>query len=501
MAILSLKRTEVADLSTTGMKLISRGKVRDTYELANPAYLLPYATDALSIFDFVLNALIHQKGQVLTALTHFWFSKLRELGVRTHIVTAGIGIDSFLPQSLRNSPQIQSRSLVVHRLKIRPVEFIARGFLTGSAFKTYDTKEGLVYGHCVGAGLQDGDAFPYTLDTPTTKAEVGHDEPIDPEEIRRQYPEETYLLSKIYDSLFSFAYKQGIILADTKLEFGIDANGSVSLADEVGTPDSSRFWDKNQWYEAQKSDKRKSPPPFDKQLVRNWGIQMGINNLNPEKEGDNQAVHNLVVPESLINATAKTYRYILWRLTSKTVEAYWMDLGVKLPVPKKKVVIVTGSESDLPVVQHALHIKPGKHPDYWTQIDPSRLTVHVISCHRNPAELVNFVDSGCDGADVIICVGGKAFALPGVLDAWIHAKGLHIPVVGVAIGDPHSRSRLAAEHSIDELPGQPVITDEINNQTYTGPKGFGAALDRIDTGELPPPKPRQEKPAKFNVRL
>ncbi|OGC86955.1 hypothetical protein A2949_02515 [Candidatus Adlerbacteria bacterium RIFCSPLOWO2_01_FULL_54_21b] len=476
-----------------GLENIHRGKVRDTYRL-DDGLLLVVCTDGISIFDFVLNATIPDKGMVLMAMTHYWLRLLHEHGIRTHFVAAGAGIDKYLPEPLRGNAQLQSRAMVVRWLSMYPVEFIGRICITGSVLGEYQ-QTGKVYGAELPAGLQDGDELPSILDTPTTKAEEGHDEPLDAATIRGQYPEETRLLIRMFGLISAAAREKGILFVDSKVEMGLDTQGNLTVGDEIGTPDSSRFWDFAEWQKSRKAKERKAPPPFDKQLVRAWGIEQGLNQsdqFDPEKPADVARAHQLVVPDALISATTQTYRYIFWRLTGMTVEDYFeRHLGVALPRRRKILAIVFGSESDIALLDGALV------PVYRGNAE--RVETHVISCHRNLSALRFFVERECRGADVVVATGGLAFALPGVLDALIHESGRKVPVIGVALGKEGSEELNAAQFSISYLPGKPVVMDEINGRVYTGAEGFRAACDRALNGELPPPKVRIEKPPQFNI--
>lgn len=490
MASLSPLRAQVPVYE--GIELLNRGKVRDMYAL-DDGNLLMVATDGISIFDFVLNALILQKGRILTAMSHFWFKMLEEHGIATHLIAAGSDIDRYVPSALRGNPDLQARAMVVRKLSMHPVEFIARGYITGSAFEAYN-RDSMVCGHRLPPGLQDGDALPRVLDTPTTKADVGHDEPLYSYVIRRRYAEETYRLIAAYQIISSYARSRGIIFADTKFEFGVDEQKIVRIADEAGTGDSSRFWDALVWEQSRKSkENRKAPAPFDKQLVRAWGIEQGINKNDPGNPHDTVHVHGLKLPERLIAATTATYRYIFWRIAGMTIESYFEKLGVALPVPQKRLVIVVGSESDVPAVREALD-RFSQYP--WKQI--SSIALHVVSCHRNPFELRDFALNKCYGTDVVVAAGGKAFALPGVLDAWLHASGQEIPVIGVALGSPGTEALEDACRSIKGLPGSPVVMDEMRGEVYVGVEGIVQALIRINEGELPPLGSREERPAQFD---
>lgn len=480
-----------------GLKCVHRGKVRDTYDLGR-GLLLVVATDAISIFDFVLNARVPQKGAVLAMMSVFWFRYLESRGCRTHLVAAGADIDQYVPEHLRDNADLQCRAIVAKRLTMYPIEFIDRGYFvkSSSSFAGYPTNREIC-GIELPQGLQDGDKLPTVLFTPTTKALEGHDMPLSASEIARQYSEATNMFLDAYAMVSSFMADRGIIRADGKGELGEDEFGNIFIGDEFGTPDCCRFWDAHAWQESQKATKRKAPVPFDKQLVRAYGIEHGVNKRDPLNPDDVALAHGIALPNSLLRATTQTYRYIFWRLVGKTVEQYAHDeLGVHVPFKKKKVAVVFGSESDIPPVLDTLKKFKG---------DPSfeELRVHVISCHRNPGVLENFALGRCQGADVVVAAGGKAFALAGVLDAWLHWYGSRVPVVGVALGGkgPDAQmAAIAAELSIMELPGQPVVMKTDGN-VYSGTQGFAEALEYIARGELPPPKVRQEKPALFDIDL
>lgn len=480
-----------ASVPTLDLPLVNRGKVRDTYQLGDDK-LLAVTTDAISIFDFVLNAMVPGKGRILNALSHFWNSKLAELGFATHHIASGAAIDEHLPPLLRGDSELQSRASVIRRLQMLPVEFIARGYLTGSGLKSY-RKDRTVCGHDLPDGLQDGDLLPYPLDTPTTKAEEGHDLALDARDIRRQYGETTLNLLAVYGFGRWYAEQRGIVLADTKLEFGMSPSGTLTVGDEILTADSSRYWDLRAWRAGRSASTRTAPPPLDKQLVRAWGIQQGINERNPEDPGDTMVVHDLRVPKSLIAATLQTYHYIFWRLTGRSIEDY-LEGVLKVPQQhaKRWVVVVLGSESDLPTVRDTLR----SHREHF-----DRMEVHVISCHRNPVELDQLAAQSWWGVEAVVAVGGKAFALPGVLKALLTSRGIDTPVVGVALGQPGTEAFEAARLSIKELPGQPVVMDEQTGEPYTGAKGLNAALWRIREGELPPPTVSEPKPAKHLISL
>lgn len=467
-----------------GLTILSQGKVRDSYLLPD-GKILQVATDAISIFDFILNALVPMKGIILTAMSVFWFKLLESYGIKTHLVAFGSEIDRYLPESLRNNSDLQSRSLVVEYLEMADdVEFIIRSYLTGSGKEAYD-RTGMICGHKLPSGLQDGDALPYLLDTPTTKATAGHDEHMSAEDVRKKYPDQTYMALRIFQIAQAYAETKGIILADTKFEFG--SNGT--LADEVLTPDSSRFWTLTEWEASRKSDNRKAPPANDKQLVRIWGKTEDIHMRDPKNIEDVDHVHSLVVPEEVIKSTTDSYRYIFWRLTGNTIEQYLRKI-MKVTVPDrpaKNILIICGSETDLTTVKTAC-----------LSSDAAKIRIDIMSCHRNPLEVMRFAETeDLLQYDVIIGAGSKALALPGILDAWISQFERNIPVCGVALGEPGSKALLAAQLSIEELPGQPVIINEMTGQSYSGISGFKELLWRINNGELPPLKPRTKKPVQI----
>lgn len=495
MLILSPAREAVPRIE--GLELVHRGKVRDTYRLPDDK-LLVIATDAVSIFDFVLNVLVPMKGIVLNALNHFWSTFLGAFDIPTHLLATGVGARTFLPPLAKErwDAQMTARMAVVNRLDMIPVEFIARGILTGSGFKSY-AETGTVCGHRLQRDIGEGDELPFVMDTPTTKAQEGHDEPMDAAEVRDKYPAATHRTLQIYQIIANFARTRGIRLVDTKFEFGFAPRTTdLILGDEIGTPDSSRYWDERAWQKSRAASSSVLPPSLDKQFVRNWGKTAGIDKLrHPEDPAECAQVHALEVPEHVIRATTQIYRYLFWRLTGDRIETYATGaMSSPLPSPKRTVAIVVGSESDLPAVRQGLRAKRG------VSSLNDNFTVNVVSCHRNLDALLTFARR-CDGVDAVVAAGGKAFALAGVLDALLHinGSGKNIPVVGVALGKSGSEELLAAQLSISQLPGTPVVMDELTGTVYSGPEGIENALTRIFAGELPPPKPRTEKPARFDI--
>jgi len=432
------------------------------------------------------------KGIILTALSVFWFKLLETYGFKHHMVAYGSGIDEYLPPHLRGNIDLQCRAMVVKNLDmVDDTEFIYRGNITGSGLEEYD-ENGTICGHVLPKGLKDGDELICPLDTPSSKAKVGHDEHVPAAEIQQKYPLQTYLGLQIYLIMRAVAKACGIVLADTKFEFAKDG----TIGDEVGTPDSSRFWDWVEWLFSHKAEKRKAPTSKDKQFVRAWGILMGINKKdkydakNPE---DHKRVHKLVVPKSVITMTTLIYRYIFWRLTKKTIEQFSREvMNVNLPVYEpKKVLIVCGSKSDVDEVKAVCE---GFGPDQLL------IKMIVMSCHRNPEQTRAFMKKLKVGEyDMLIGIGSKALALPGILASWAHCFKKQVRIAGVALGKSATKGLEAAKLSIDELPGQPVIMNELTDEVYSGAMGLSDLLYRIESGELPTLKPMEDKPVEDDV--
>ncbi len=477
----------------TELDLLSRGKIRDNYRLLNQKRLI-IATDGISARDYVLNALIPMKGIFLDVLTVFWLKMLEQHGIKHHMVAYGAAIDQFLPAELRGDPDLQSRAMVVEDLLMDDAEFVVRGYLAGSALGPYQ-RTGEVCGHKLPPGYQDGDKLPCVLFTPTTKAKDGHDEDVLAEEIIRRYPMGSHLAVKVYEIGHSYAEPRGIIIPDTKFEF----SGPI-LADEVLNPDSSRFWPKDEWLAGRNAEKRKAPSSFDKDPIRRWldaeitkwQSEHGGVKMTPKNPEHVDAVHLFVMPDDLIRQTTQRNRYIFWRLTGKIMETYLRNnMGVNWPMRRaQKIAVLLGSRSDLPAIEK----KIGLVNRNWAEI-----TVHVMSCHRNPEETRAFALEGCKGMDAVICAGSKALQLPGILDAFANQNGEGVRVIGVALGEPGSKNLQDALCSIDGIPGMPVIMDELAGKPYEGPDGFSDAIDRVLKGELPPEKPRVSKPCEMNV--
>lgn len=257
---MTLVETNFSDL-----KLLARGKVRDVYEV-DDAHLLIVATDRISAFDCILPTPIPRKGEVLTNISAFWFENLNKIGIAHHLITTDT---EKMPESLqKHADTLRGRSMFVKRTKVFPVECVVRGYLSGSGWKDYKAT-GEVCGHKLPAGLRESGRLPETIFTPATKAAEGHDENISEAQMREIVGAETTeklknLSLKIYNFAADYARERGIILADTKFEFGADESGGIILIDEVLTPDSSRFWAQSTY------EVGKAQPSFDKQFVRDY---------------------------------------------------------------------------------------------------------------------------------------------------------------------------------------------------------------------------------------
>ena len=284
-----------------GLDLIHRGKVRETYEV-DDEHLLLVATDRLSAFDVVFDQPIPDKGAVLTRLSAWWFARLGHLG-RTHFVSAN---PDDMPEPAR-APELAGRSMLVRRAQRVDAECVVRGYLAGSGWSEYQ-RTGMVCGHPLPDGLSEADRLPEPIFTPSTKAEVGHDENISRAELARMVGgdlarelEERSIA--LYVEGARRAEAVGLILADTKFEFGF-IDGELAVIDEVLTPDSSRFWDGERYAPGA------SPPSFDKQFVRDFVAETGWNKEPPAP----------ALPPEVIAGTRDRYVAAYERLTGRSWE-------------------------------------------------------------------------------------------------------------------------------------------------------------------------------------
>jgi len=292
-----LLKTEFEDL-----KLFRRGKVRDVYDLGNK--LLIVSTDRISCFDVVLPCGIPDKGKVLTNISEFWFDFIKEI-IPHHLITANV--DKYPLYLKKYKPDLAGRSMLVLKTKPLPVECVVRGYLAGSGWKEYQIKQS-VCGISLPKGLRESDKLPEAIFTPSTKAEFGHDQNINQKYVADligvDLAEELKKISiAVYRRASDYALQKGIIIADTKFEFGID-NGRLIIIDELLTPDSSRFWPVAEYQPG------KACPSFDKQFVRDY-----LEGLDWDKTPPAPGL-----PEGIINKTREKYLDAYFKLTGKELK-------------------------------------------------------------------------------------------------------------------------------------------------------------------------------------
>lgn len=283
----------------SNLKLIHKGKVRDNYAI-DDKHMLIVTTDRISAFDVVMPTPIPDKGAILNAVTRFWLARLSHI-VPNHL--SDLPLEKVIPDASERAA-VASRAMVVKKLKALPVEAIVRGYIIGTGWKDYQ-KTGTICGIKLPAGLRMADKLPEPIFTPSTKAAVGqHDENIDFEQTRKLLGDD--LAKKVRDTSIrlykeaaDYALTRGIIIADTKFEFGLDDNNNLVLIDEVLTPDSSRFWPADQYQPGS------SPVSFDKQFVRDYLETLDWNKTAPGP----------ALPDDVIKKTAEKYREAMTRLT------------------------------------------------------------------------------------------------------------------------------------------------------------------------------------------
>ena len=287
--------TPLADLP-----LLASGKVREIYDLGDE--LLIVASDRISTYDVVHPTPIPDKGSVLTGLSTFWFERTADI-LPNHVVSVTTGV----PDEARGP------GMVVRKLTMLPVECVVRGYITGSGWKDYQAS-GKVSGHVLPEGLRESDRLPEPLFTPSTKAEVGHDEAIDFEGAveligDRALAERVRDVSiALYEYAAEHARANGIILADTKFELGLDADGQLTIGDEMCTPDSSRFWPADEY------EPGRGQPSFDKQYVRDWASSTGWDRNPPAPP----------IPDDIVARTREKYVEAYERVTGEPFSA-WVD--------------------------------------------------------------------------------------------------------------------------------------------------------------------------------
>ncbi|MBI4728501.1 MAG: phosphoribosylaminoimidazolesuccinocarboxamide synthase [Acidobacteria bacterium] len=294
-----------AAVGLEGLELIKRGKVRDMYR--TEAGILMVATDRISAYDVVLPTPIPNKGAVLTGLSAHWFAETRDI-VRNHLITTNA--DDFPPEAKRHAERLRGRSMLVRPAEVVPIECVARGYLSGSAWKEYRAT-GAVCGIALPGGLRESDRLPEPVFTPATKAEAGHDENVPFEracEIAGRETMETLRRDTL--ALYAFASERaearGILIADTKFEFG-SAGGEIILVDEALTPDSSRFWPAAEYAPGT------AQPSFDKQYVRDWLDSTGWDHTPPGPE----------LPDEVVARTREKYVEAYERLSGRRF-AEWL---------------------------------------------------------------------------------------------------------------------------------------------------------------------------------
>ncbi len=284
-------------------QLVSRGKVRDIY--ASGDSLILVATDRISAFDCVLSPGIPNRGVILTRLSNFWFHRFDD--VPNHLIATEL--DAF-PAPYNARQELAGRTVVVRRLDPVPIECVARGYLAGSGWKEYQA-DGSVCGIPLPAGLRESEQLPEPIFTPATKAEEGHDENISFDRMVEIVGAETAetlrdLTLRLYNEAARYALERGIIIADTKFEFGFDPNREIVWMDEALTPDSSRFWP------AAEFQPGRSQPSFDKQYVRDWLEASGWDKRPPAPE----------LPQNVVQGTLDRYREAYHRLTGAPIELH-----------------------------------------------------------------------------------------------------------------------------------------------------------------------------------
>ena len=292
----------ILETNFENLKLVKRGKVRDIYDVGE--FFLIVSTDRLSAFDVIMSQGIPYKGKVLTKISEFWFNFTKDI-ISNHLATTKV--DDFPSECHQYKNDLEGRAMLVRKAEVIPIESIVRGYISGSGWNDYK-KTGSISGIKLPEGLQESGKLPEPIFTPSTKAEIGlHDENISLEEAEKIADKETMskikeAALKVYKAVSEYALKKGIILADTKMEFGFYKNDLI-IVDELFTPDSSRFWplDKYQKGRAQQS--------YDKQFVRDYLLSINFNKQPPPP----------TLPDEIVNKTSEKYREIYNKLTGETV--------------------------------------------------------------------------------------------------------------------------------------------------------------------------------------
>ena len=284
------------------LKLFKRGKVRDVYEVGE--YYLIISTDRLSAFDVIMNQGIPSKGEILTKISKFWFDYTKDI-IENHVVS--MNVEDYPEECKEYRGIIEGRSMLIKKAELIPLECIVRGYISGSGWKDYQ-KTGNICGINLPEGMKESQKFIEPIFTPSTKAEIGdHDENISEEKAKEIIGAETFNILKeatinVYKKAYEYAFERGIILADTKMEFGY-VDGKVILIDELLTPDSSRFWPKDKYEIGRAQDS------YDKQYVRDYLLSINFNKQPPAPE----------LPEEVINNTTAKYKEALFQLTGENL--------------------------------------------------------------------------------------------------------------------------------------------------------------------------------------
>lgn len=284
------------------LKLVKRGKVRDIYDVGE--HFLIVSTDRLSAFDVIMQQGIPYKGKILTRISQFWFNFSKGI-IHNHLISTSV--DDFPSVCKEYREDLEDRTMLVKKAEVIPIECIVRGYISGSGWNDYKSG-GMISGIKLPDGLKESEKLPEPIFTPSTKAEIGtHDENISVQEAYNIAGEETVTKLKnavlsIYKSASAYALERGIIIADTKMEFGI-IDGSVILVDELLTPDSSRFWP------VKKYEKGRAQESYDKQFVRDYLLSIKFDKKPPAP----------ILPEEIITKTSEKYLDVLYKLTGKNL--------------------------------------------------------------------------------------------------------------------------------------------------------------------------------------
>lgn len=283
------------------MKKIISGKVRDVYEV-NDKQLAVVTTDRISAFDVILSSLVKQKGVALNLISNYWFDLTKDI-IPNHIVSTEL---KDMPTYFSSDPETyDKRTVLVKKLKMLPYEFVVRGYIFGNMWKAYQNHSEFC-GYTIEGDYQLAEQLTTPILTPSSKNSEGHDEYISMDQLYSEIGKEKAdgirdICLKLYQRCYEHAKERGILIADTKFEFGYDEDGNLTLADEIFTPDSSRFWDASEYHVGE------SPKSYDKQFVRDWLIANHLDGVTPAPE----------LPADILDATSKTYKECYQKITGR----------------------------------------------------------------------------------------------------------------------------------------------------------------------------------------